>query len=153
MRNDRIMITTNGTYPKLFVTHIFRSNKQIHGGDRKPFEAMILLYMPLQSHELTISSKMFLIHNTDIQLVDCRFSGYTLFVSCWLLNQRFLSVKLKSSLRKVYDRHPLVYIVIFIRQLIFFYSLFLLWFKGHVNNKLFVTVSAIVGSGRMKSGH
>ena len=30
-----------------------------------------------------------------------------------------------------------IYIVIFIRQFIFFYSLFLLWFKGHVNNILF----------------
>jgi len=28
---------------------------------------------------------MFLLHNTGIHLVDCRFSGYMLFVACWRL--------------------------------------------------------------------
>ena len=37
---DGIVITTNGTYPWSFVTHIFRNGKTCHGGDYKVFEAM-----------------------------------------------------------------------------------------------------------------
>jgi hypothetical protein len=34
---------------------------------------------------------LFFIHNTGIHPVDCRFSGYTLFVACWLINFAFVS--------------------------------------------------------------
>ena len=32
---DRVLLTTNGTYPWSFVTQIFRNGLQSHGGDRK----------------------------------------------------------------------------------------------------------------------
>jgi hypothetical protein len=38
--NDREVFTTNGTYPRSFMTHIFHSGQPIHGGDRKTFEVM-----------------------------------------------------------------------------------------------------------------
>ena len=37
---DRIVITTSGTYPWSFVTHIFHNGQPSHGGDRKTFEVM-----------------------------------------------------------------------------------------------------------------
>jgi hypothetical protein len=38
--NDRIVITTSGTYPWSFVAQIFLNGYQGHGGARKTFEAM-----------------------------------------------------------------------------------------------------------------
>jgi hypothetical protein len=32
---DRVLLTTNGTYPWSFVTQIFRNGLQSNGGDRK----------------------------------------------------------------------------------------------------------------------
>ena len=37
---DREVLTTSGTYPWSFVTHIFHSGPPSHGGDRKTFEVM-----------------------------------------------------------------------------------------------------------------
>ena len=39
--NDRKIITTNGTYPWSFVTHIFRKGQPNRGFDRKTFEVVI----------------------------------------------------------------------------------------------------------------
>jgi len=38
--NDRILITTSGTYPWSFVAQTFLNGYPGHGGDRKTFEAM-----------------------------------------------------------------------------------------------------------------
>jgi hypothetical protein len=37
---DRGMLTTSGTYPWSFVTHIFHNGQPSHGGDRKTSEVM-----------------------------------------------------------------------------------------------------------------
>jgi hypothetical protein len=37
---DRGMVTTSGTYPWSFLTHIFHNGQQSHGDDRKTFEVM-----------------------------------------------------------------------------------------------------------------
>ena len=39
-RKDREVLTTSGTYMWSFVTHIFHSGQQSHGGDCKTFEVM-----------------------------------------------------------------------------------------------------------------
>ena len=40
MRKEREVLTTSGTYPWSFVTHIFHNGHPSHGGDRKISEVM-----------------------------------------------------------------------------------------------------------------
>jgi hypothetical protein len=100
---DQGVFTASGTYQRSFVTQIFHSGQPIHGGDRK---AKIFPDSHVENHSTDSSVQCSIQQNENRYSRACgsyqNIIDRGLLLRRKLLNQGYLLVKLKSSLRKLY---------------------------------------------------